>query len=388
MLIRYLFRYLFGVVSVSCTGKDITKVLSELLKSGCEVFSVKRRKDALFFSAIARDYKLIARTARRCGCKTKILLKRGMPFYFLGIKHKPAVICGLVAMLFTLFFLGETVFVIKITGNSTVSKNRIESALNEHGLKVGMLRGLVDIDYIKQNVLLEIPELSWMTVNLTYGEAEIMLWDKTVTENKEERKNEAIIAPRDAQIKSVEVESGEALVAPGDVVTKGQVLVAAAPYFIEGSWTGTIKADIIAYTLYNAELSVPREYSFREKTGRMYTELGLRVLDSNIPLMLKKNPFFDFELIRYEIPYSLFGVVLPAGKAVSEFYEVKTVTKVLDVAAAEIILEEMQDEFEDKELIGRRILNRSGTFSESNGVYSLSLEYLCEENIGKSIQIE
>ncbi len=388
MLIRYLFRYLFGVVSVVCTGKGVSRLLSELLKNGYEIFSVKKKSDTLFFSAIARDYKYIARTAKRCGCKTKLQTKRGAPFYFLGIKHKPAVICGLVTLVLTLFILGETVFSIRVTGNSAVSKGRIEAALNEHGLRVGMLRGLVDIGYLKQNVLLDIPELSWMTVNLTYGEAEIMLWDKTVVENKEERGNEAIVARRNAQIKSVDVISGEALVASGDVVVEGQVLVAVAPYYIEGSWTGNVIADVIAYTVYNTELTVQREYTFREKTGRTHTERQLKILEKQFPVTLKKNPFFDFELLSYEVPYSLFGVTLPASRVVSEYEEMQTRTLTLNEDKARLILMEMQKEYEQKELIGRRILNRTEAFVSRNGEYSLSLEYLCEENIGKSIQIE
>lgn len=388
MLIRYIFRYLAGVVTVACSGRGKNALLSELLKRGREVFSVRRKNDEVHFSAVARDYREIARLARRCGCKTRITRKRGAPFYFLGVKHKAALGCGVASFILTMLLLGETVMTINITGNSTVSKGRIDAALLEHGLRVGMLQESVNIDYLKQNLLLDIKELSWMTVNLSFGTAEIMLWDKTVVAEKEERSNEAIVALRDAQIKSVDVESGAAAVSPGEVVTKGQVLVTAAPYYIEGSWTKTVKADVIAYTVYNTELFIPREYTVREKTGRTYKTSELRIFDVRLPLGIKKNPFFDFELMQYETPCSLFGIVLPAGKAVCEYEEVETKSYLLDENSARIYLNEMQREYEEETLIGKRILNRSGTLAEEESGFRLTLEYLCEENIGKSIQIE
>ena len=305
MLTRLLIRYLLGYVELSANGGNIEGFLSELFNEGVAAFGIIKRKRVTRLCVLARSYKIVARTAKKHGCRVRISSKRGAVFFFLRLKQKNSLLCGFLAFALTFFLLGQTVFSLEISGDSAVSKGEITSALARYGLSVGVWQRMVDIDYIKQNVMLDIDELAWMTINLSFGRAEVVFHDKTDEINKNEIKNIRIVALRDGQIKRVDVESGLALVSAGDVISKGQTLVEEAPFHIESSWTGGVKAQVLAYTSYTAEFCVDRRYSYRCLTDRKLILKRLRLYNAEIPLGVKKNGFFDYELFEYAVPFEL-----------------------------------------------------------------------------------
>lgn len=90
MLTRLLIRYLLGYVELSANGGNIEGFLSELFNEGVAAFGIIKRKRVTRLCVLARSYKIVARTAKKHGCRVRISSKRGAVFFFLRLKKKLA----------------------------------------------------------------------------------------------------------------------------------------------------------------------------------------------------------------------------------------------------------------------------------------------------------
>ncbi|MEA4912852.1 MAG: sporulation protein YqfD [Oscillospiraceae bacterium] len=389
MLLRILLRYCAGYVEVRCTGGFPEKFLCAAMREGLDVFDVRPRAGGMEFCVLAGEYAAAARAAKKCQCRTHILKKHGLRFPLHGVRQRGPLAAGIAVFAAVLLFLGSCVVSVDIAGSSLVSKDALLTALEKNGLAPGMLQSDVQVDSVEQNVLMELPQLAWIAVNLSFGKATVEVTDKqTKPADGVPQMGLYIVAACDAQIKRIDVQSGVAQVRPGDVVTAGQTLVLPEANVLTGSWTGGVSADILAYTAYEKTFFVPRSYTCSILTGAAARHCTLTLLGARIPLDWTKDPFMRSQIGSYKEPFRLFGVELPVALVTQEYSELQTRTVELDERRAQLFLKEEAAAYEKDALAACRILSRETLFEPTTTGWQYTVRCLCEERIENYIQIE
>ena len=164
----------------------------------------------------------------------------GVPFFLGRFRRRYALLVGLALSLTAVCVLSQFVLTIEVEGNEAVSTAEILTELRRQGLRPGVYGPGLDEGTISSAALLGLPELAWMSVNLHGTRAEVLVREAVpAPEVDDEEQVGSIVARSSGIVTHIEPLSGEALVAQGDTVLAGEVLISGAVTLDTGAGPGT-----------------------------------------------------------------------------------------------------------------------------------------------------
>ena len=151
-----------------------------------------------------------------------------------------------------------------MTGNDTVPTETILRTLEKYGVALGA-RSRIRQEELRNHVLLELPDVVWLTVNMRGCTAHVQVVERQRPPHLyTDGEITNVVAARDGLVTSVQALDGEAQVMAGSTVTAGQVLI-----------SGVVDSDRRGYRLLHGmgqvwartwyELSVSVPLTVREK---------------------------------------------------------------------------------------------------------------------------
>ena len=175
----------------------------------------------------ARDAKRVERYLTENGIAARVGPIRGLPAFFRAAAVRPGILLALVAVAFLFFFARSRVWEVRITGDGSIDEDTVRAALYEAGLRPGMRKKDVSSDRISSVCLSNGDLFSAVNLSLS-GVVAVVEWigrsgvGQTVTCDWH---GVNLVASCDGVIVSVEPISGTAVVAPGQTVKKGDLLI-------------------------------------------------------------------------------------------------------------------------------------------------------------------
>ena len=164
--------------------------------------------------------------ARRCMCEMEKLSQSG------GSKSRRLVKRRMLLLIFALLTAGLLLFSslfiwdIQVVGCQKLTQARVLRALSGCGVEQGSFRFGLNSDLVRSRVLVELPEIAWMTVNVRGSRATVLILER---EEKPEIVAEAdaadLVAAKTGVIARMSVLNGKPLVRPGQAVVEGELLV-------------------------------------------------------------------------------------------------------------------------------------------------------------------
>lgn len=150
---------------------------------------------------------------------------RGLPACGLHLLSRPGLIAGLLLGLGLLWLSGRYVWDIRIEGAETLSQREVRETLATCGFDVGTsLQGFA-ADRLETRVLLADSRIAWISVNRRGTVAYVQLREASYPPQETEPQPANIVASRSGIIERVELIRGNILVAAGQTVGEGQLLV-------------------------------------------------------------------------------------------------------------------------------------------------------------------
>lgn len=233
---------------------------------------------------------------RKTDCSVKIQSKHGLSQLLFRYKKRKWFFFGAILFILMMFVCDRFVWDIKIVGNETTDTNVIIENLKECGLKKGALRSLLDEKEIKNEMLIKMPELSWIWPDLGGSKVIVTVKEKLLAPeifDMEDYKN--IVASKDGVIESMIVKSGNPMVKIGDTVICGDVLVSGvlesqkdlAPRYVQAD------AEVYAAVWYEKSKAVSRDYIIKRETGRQEKKYTFKIGGLKIKLFADNEPEFD-----------------------------------------------------------------------------------------------
>lgn len=138
--------------------------------------------------------------ARKAGAVTRVKERHGLPFLLRRYRRRIGVAAG--AALFIAFFAvtQQFVWVVEVQGNERVDSQVLLQALEELGVRRGVLKSGLDAREIQLEVQLKVDDLSWAALNIRGTTATLLVRERTVPPQKIDTKVPAnVVAARDGQ---------------------------------------------------------------------------------------------------------------------------------------------------------------------------------------------
>ena len=294
-----------------------------------------------------RDYAALQRAAERLECRLTVVGREGVPFLLGRLRHRQALLVGLVGGGLALFLGSFFIWDFEIEGNEAVPEEQILRALEDCGVTIGTFGMSLDGESIRNHVLLEIPELSWIAVNVSGCQANVQVRERVEPPELVDEETPAnVVARRAGLVLEVRDWNGMAAVLPGTAVTEGQLLISGVEDLETlGARVLAGTGSVQARTWYSLTTTIPLQMETKRYTGREKTVLSLVLGKQRIKFSANSSISGEkYDKITQRTPWSLLGVPLPVTVVTEtyRFYETETVT--LDAAQAKALGEEILTE--------------------------------------------
>ena len=157
----------------------------------------------------------VTELARRCQCEVKTLYRRGLPQLLRCAARYRGACAGLLAVVMVLLTSSLFIWRIDVTGNETLTTGQILRCLDECGVRPGTYWPALSNDLVRNDMVLRLPELRWLTVNVHGSRAEVIVREKEPLPGiTPDDTPVSIYASATGVILSMDVYAGEARVAP------------------------------------------------------------------------------------------------------------------------------------------------------------------------------
>ena len=335
---KALFNVLRGMILLEVTAPFPERFINLCAQGNIEFWAMEQLdQHTLRLTARRRYKKEILAIAQKLGCEVHLEGSRGLPDFLGRFRARYAFLAGLCFAVCAVLFLSRFVLTIEVTGNEQVPTAVILSQLRQLGVRRGR-QGVdgpsLDRKQLAQEALVELPELSFMAINLHGTRLEVIVREVVkAPERVDVAENIDLAAETDGLILKVEPELGDSLVKVGDTVAAGDILISGTVTMEPPIYSGLpnryfqthARGRVWARTWRTFTASIPleslgKEYTGREKSCWSVTLFGRRieifgttsiswpmydkittVRQSALPLALVREQFREYQAVTLEL---------------------------------------------------------------------------------------
>ena len=204
------------------------RLLNLCAERGISLWDLVWEGEGQFTCRLSRgDHRRLRGAAGKLDCRLTTLGRSGAPYFLRRLLlGRPALAAGGVlvglGLLLGSFFIWE----FEVEGNETVSTEAILRALEDQGVGIGSFGLSLDGEDLRNRVLLELPDLVWLTVNVSGCRAVVQVRERVEVPERVDRQTPSnLVARRPGLVLEVHSFSGVKCVTPGMSVEAGQILL-------------------------------------------------------------------------------------------------------------------------------------------------------------------
>jgi len=378
-----------GKIKVRISGADINRFLNRCIAEGVSLYDIIEIDSMSIECNIDRkSYRNLLKIAKKTFCEIKKLEQTGIIYILMQFKYRYMLVISVVLCAVAIFISTSYMWKIEVVGCKSISQEKILGELYKCGVRIGAYIPNINPVWVKNEMLLNMDELSWIAVNIKGSYAEILVEERVKGPDIiEENEVADLVASKDGLITKMNIVSGNADVKEGETVIKGQRLVS-GEYEIEG--LGIKKSfsqgKVYARTWYNTQFVNSKTCYLKDytKTSVRYAVLlaGLR-----INLYNDVNEIYIDKEVNY-IPIKIFGMELLPITIIKE--------TCVDCILYPTQMDEISIEAELIKLSKERLLSMIGSDGEvnylniskenKNGAVCINVEAECVEQIAKTVE--
>lgn len=381
---------LCGYVRLEVCGVHPERVLNACAAAGIAC-TASEPVDAytLRITVRARCADTVTELARRSQCEVKTLYRRGLPELLRRAARYRGACAGLLAVVLVVLTSSLFIWRIDVTGNETLTTGQILRCLDECGVRLGTYWPALSNDLVRNDMILRLPELRWLTVNVHGSRAEVIVREKEpLPDITPDDTPVSIYASATGVILSMDVYAGEARVAPGAAVEPGDVLVSGAVTDLGGGVRPVCaRADIRARTRQVLTGQIALTETEKQPAHGARTRWALRMGKKRINFY-QNSGISDAECdkIIHEYPFAIRGVfTLPFSLVRERVQPYRTADAQVPEDAARASLEQALLQ-QLRETIGDdgAIISYETAAETAGGVLTVTLTAECEQEIGRA----
>ncbi len=351
------------------------------------------------FRTALSDRKRVLELAERAMCDTAVISRRGLGAAVGALAGRWGFLLGLAICMLAVSYLSKFLLVVEVSGNVSVPDAVILSELQRLGVRPGAYGPDIAAREVANEALIALPDLSYMAINLYGTRAEVLVRERTERPQLLEEKVPAdVVSVTDGIILDIRTDSGQALVADGDIVAAGEVLITGKvdlkePQYSEidlGYLVVHAAGEIRARTWRTLEESVPLETGKKMYTGAETTRYGLKILWGQVDFFENSSISYGrYDKITCTRILTVAGREMPLGLITTTLREYTLTRAPLNVEEAEARLKQLlQWRLNDLMDSNDGIVLRSDYVTRmADGLLTVTLLAECEEEIGRTVEL-
>lgn len=312
---RKVLNYLRGQVTVEVESAAPERVLNLCAAHGIPFWGLTWLSELRLRAAIDRaELPHLRQVLTQTDAVLTVVRAEGAPEVWRQYRRRYVLLAAAGLLMLTMTLGSTHIWAFQVTGNDTVPTETILRTLEKYGVALGA-RSRIQQEELRNHVLLELPDVVWLTVNMRGCTAHVQVVERQRPPHLyTDGEITNVVAARDGLVTGVQALDGEAQVMAGSTVTAGQVLI-----------SGVVDSDRRGYRLLHGmgqvwartwyELSVSVPLTVREKgreTGAV-TRLAVDVGRNRIKIYGKGSmtgPDCD-KMTLYHQARLPFGLTLP-----------------------------------------------------------------------------
>ncbi len=333
MLLNRWLHFAEGTVRVQIEAVFPERVMNLMSSHALRFWDVRWESELEFICTMSRrDFKRLRVLTEHQPCRIAVERRRGIPYLAGRAKRRGALVLTLLLAALVLFFGSFCVWDFEVEGEAGVSEEKILRVLASHGVELGVLAGEIDSEKLRNEVLLELPELSWIAVNVKGFKAYVQVRPRIhAPAVVKEGETVNIVARRDAVVQKVEPLWGEAVVLSGMTVKEGDLLISGVSHR-GGQEVQMLSAAgrVEGRTWYTLRTEVPLTVEEKRYTGEEETAFSLVLGNQRIKIWgNSRYKTAKYDKITHRTKWDLWGLLPLPITTVREtllFYETEAVS--------------------------------------------------------------
>ncbi|OUN13578.1 sporulation protein YqfD [Flavonifractor sp. An9] len=394
MLLR-LVNALRGSVRLEVEGAFPERFLNLCAQRGILFWNVEWMETTrLRLTVTRRGSRQAAALGERTLCIVTPAGRKGMPYFLARFRKRYAFWVGMGLSMAAVCVLSSFVLTIEVKGNTNVPTAQILTELRRQGLGIGTFGPGLDERTVGNKVLLQLPQLSWLSINLYGTRAEVLVREAVeAPELVDAQEYGSVVARASGIVTRVEALTGEAVVKVGDTVLEGETLISGTvhlegPAYSDKPEIGQIQVRasgrVYARTWRTMAAQLPLEAQVKRYTGEEANRWSVTALGRRTDFFGKGGISFD----RYDKISHTWTLTLPGGEEMPlavqretcRAYELETLA--VEPDAAEAMLKERLLEALEEAVGEGEIVSTEFAVETENGMLTVTLQAECREEIG------
>lgn len=375
-------KYLSGYVEFSVKGDFPERFLNQLAANRITFWDINRRGGELTLKVLLRDYKKLHRIKGKNRIRTKVICRKGLPFRLKKYRLRWGLAAGVAVYFGLIFYLSTFIWNVQVVGNVDLSKTDVLSVCKTLGLYEGAKRSSLDAEIIRTRLALELPGVSWASVNIEGATATVNI-SEALKPQQQEKLPCNLVAAKDGIIERLEVTEGTNKVKVGQTVKAGDMLVSGITEYKDGSSSfGPSSGKVYAKTESTITYLATFVQSEKIYIGDPKQKTVLSFFGLDIPLYLgsfKGN--FEKTLEEQKIEYN--NAYLPIKLTTATFRRVDTRAFLIDETVARELAATKLEELERQELSNAQILSKNVEYEVLQKGVQIRADYVLTENIAE-----
>ncbi|MDR2932224.1 MAG: sporulation protein YqfD [Oscillospiraceae bacterium] len=382
-------RYSRGYVVFTAAGDFVERFLNLAARDRIAIWDGHKTGDTYTGATDIKSYRKLRKHAKNAGVRLRISQKEGVPFQRYRYRKRKGLLVGLAIFAAFLFIMSRFIWRVEVSSTGGVPESTIVRALENIGVRPGVPRASIDVRDSERRALLLLHDLSWIALNIE-GSIVHVEYSQSVAPPDMIDPNAPcnIIASASGQINALNIYDGQPLVALGDTVMKGDVIVSGITQDRLGqSLFRHAQAQVIARVTHTIEIEVPMQQTRYIETGDERGRNYLGVMGFEIPLFLPFKIPHPYHVERVREPVTLFSLETPVWTLRERYILMEEVPVTLskEEARKQALLELAATE--KVALEGAEIYDKKMGVTTQDGHYILHVEYDCAMDIAEEQEI-
>ena len=391
---RKVLNYLRGQVTVEVESAAPERVLNLCAAHGIPFWELEWLSEIRLRAVTARSQlPRLREVLTRTDATLTVVRTEGAPEVWRQYRRR-YVLLAAALLLAAVLALGSThIWAFQVTGNDTVPTETILRTLEKHGVALGA-RSRIDQEALRNQVLLELPDVVWLTVNMRGCTAHVQVVERQRPPHLYADGEIAnVVAARDGLVTRIQALDGQAQVMAGSTVTAGQVLISGV---VDSDQRGYRllrgMGQVWARTWYELSVSVPLTVQEKGQETGAVTRMAVDIGRNRIKIYGKgsmTDPDCD-KMTVYRTARLPFGLTLPVTLVTERTvrYAVNETERPVAAACAEGEAQLMTQLQAALEQSGGQLLHHRFDAVRQGTRLVVTLHAECEEQIGVSSPLD
>ncbi len=392
MLLTYIKNILFGKITILVEGFFIEKYINICMVRRIGLYNIRRENSSIFLAdTTIKEFKKLKSVCKKTKCKMKIVKKTGLPFLLHKYRKRKITILMIVLAIAMIVFANSFIFNIQVINSDDLEYNQmLIDKLKEYNVDKFTCKYFIDNDYIKNQMIIGIEDLSWIELNVKGVTLLVDIHRRDLKPNIVD-KNVAcnIVATKPGVIEKVVVREGFKAVEIGGVVDVGDILISGIiPSTLINDRFVHSDGEVFAKVWYSKKVEIPFYEEKITYTGNEEKKYGINFINKKLFFSKLSTNFKEYDTMLNEKRISVDKYVLPI-----KYYEVvytEKNTQIINRTKDEAInygLDVLQKELKEMIPQDTGILDTRNIITEKLNGVEVELIYECSEQIGTEEKI-